>query len=58
VIDYSNGGSGTSTDLSRSGAAVRVYGRGGLVNSFTVPVNRTGTRWNVFRIVNGRIEGE
>jgi hypothetical protein len=58
VIDYTNGGKGTSTALSRSGAVVRVYGRGGLVNAFVVPVNRAGTRWNVFRIVNGRVEAE
>jgi hypothetical protein len=58
VADYTNGGNNASTALSRSGAVVRVYGRGGLLNSFTVPASRAGTRWNVFRIVNGRIQAE
>jgi hypothetical protein len=58
IHDYTNGGNGASTALSRSGAVVRVYGRGGLLNAFTVPLNRAGTQWNVFRIVNGRVERE
>jgi hypothetical protein len=58
IHDYTNGANGASTALSRSGAVVRVYGRGGLLNAFTVPVNRAGTQWNVFRIVNGRVERE
>ncbi|MDR3343846.1 MAG: hypothetical protein LBT14_13915 [Treponema sp.] len=57
VIDYTNGSSASAAALSRSGAVVRVYSRVGLLNTFTVPVNRPGTRWNVFRIVNGRGEG-
>jgi hypothetical protein len=55
VVDYTNGGNNASTALSRSGATVRVYGRNGLVNSFMVPANRTGTRWEVFTIESGRI---
>jgi hypothetical protein len=58
VHDYSNSGSGASTALSRSGAVVRVYTRRGLAAAFTVPANRAGNRWNVFRMVNGRIERE
>ena len=58
VLDYSNSGSASSTALSRSGAVVRVYKRGGLAAAFIVPANRAGSRWNVFRIVNGRIEAE
>jgi hypothetical protein len=55
VMDYTNGGNNASAALSRSGATVRVYGRNGLANSFTVPANRTGTRWEVFTIESGRI---
>jgi hypothetical protein len=55
VIDYSNGGNSASAALSRSGAVVRVYGRNGLLNSFTVPANRAGTRWDVFTIEGGLV---
>jgi hypothetical protein len=58
VHDYSNSSSGASTALSRSGAVVRVYKRGGLAAAFIVPANRPGNRWNEFKMVNGRIEGE
>jgi hypothetical protein len=58
IHDYTNNGSSTATALSRSGAVVRVYGSDGLLNTFTVPSNRAGTRWNVFRIVNGKVERE
>ncbi|MDR2740375.1 MAG: hypothetical protein LBB68_11165, partial [Treponema sp.] len=37
VIDYTNGNNRASAALSRSGAAVRVYSRKGLVKSFRVP---------------------
>ena len=56
VHDYTNGSSASSTELSRSGAAIRVYGRNGLLRSFYIPENRRGTMWEVFRIVNGEIE--
>jgi stress response protein SCP2 len=58
IHDFTNSNSNTSTALSRSGAVVRVYDNGGLLNTFTVPLNWVGTRWDVFRIVNGRIEQE
>jgi len=56
VQDYTNGSRSSSTELSRSGAAIRVYGRNGLLRSFYVPENRAGVRWEVFRIVNGEIQ--
>jgi len=56
VQDYTNGSNPSSTELSRSGAAIRVYGRNGLLRSFYVPESRAGNRWEVFRIVNGEIE--
>jgi hypothetical protein len=58
IIDYTNQNSGSSRALSNSGAVVRVYNRNGLVAAFTVPPNRAGNRWNVFRIVNGSVEQE
>jgi len=56
VHDYTNRSRSTSSDLSRSGAAIRVYGRSGLIRSFYVPEGRSGVRWEVFRIVNGEIQ--
>jgi len=55
VHDYTNKNRSTSTELSRSGATVRVYDRNGYIRSFYVPANRSGVRWDVFRIVNGEI---
>jgi len=56
VHDYTNGSSSVSTELSRSGAIIRVYGRNGLLRAFYVPTNLRGTRWDVFTIVNGEIK--
>ena len=56
VHDYTNRNSGTSRELSRSGAIVRVYNRSGLLKSFRVPENSSGNLWDVFKIVNGQIE--
>jgi hypothetical protein len=56
IVDYTNRESAASRALSNSGAVVRVYNREGLVSAFVVPTNRAGNRWNVFRVVNGRVE--
>ena len=56
VHDYTNGSMTNSTELARSGAVIRVYGRNGLLRTFYVPPNLRGTRWDVFRIVNGEIQ--
>ena len=58
VHDYTNGSRPSSQELSRSGAAVRVYNRNGLIGNFRIPENRTGILWEVFRIENGQIVGE
>ena len=58
VHDYTNGSRPSSQELSRSGAAVRVYNRNGLIANFRIPENRTGILWEVFRIENGQIVGE
>jgi len=55
IHDYTNRNSSSSTELSRNGAAVRVYNRSGLVRSFYVPSNFRGNTWNVFRIINGEV---
>jgi hypothetical protein len=55
VHDYTNRSRSSSSELSRSGAAVRVYDRNGLIRSFYIPANRSGVRWDVFRIVNGEV---
>ena len=55
VHDWTNGSRSNSTELSRSGAVIRVYDRNGHVRSFPVPENRPGVRWDVFRIENGQI---
>jgi hypothetical protein len=55
VTDYTNLGNSFSRALSQSGAVVRVYNRERLLNTFTVPLNRSGNRWDVFRIVQGAI---
>jgi len=57
VHDYTNRNRNTSTELARSGAAVRVFDRYGHVRSFFIPANLPGVKWNVFRIVNGEIRG-
>jgi len=55
VHDYTNQSSSASTELARSGAVIRVYGRNGLLRSFNVPQNIIGSKWEVFRIINGEI---
>jgi hypothetical protein len=55
VIDYTNLKRGNSRDLSQSDVVIRVYGRDRLLNTFRVPQNRTGNRWDVFRIIRGEI---
>jgi hypothetical protein len=57
VIDYTNEGNSGSRELARSGAAVYVYGRSGFLRAFRVPANRTGDKWEVFRIAGGEISG-
>jgi hypothetical protein len=57
IHDYTNRNRSSSTEMSRSGAAVRVFDRYGHLRSFYVPANRQGVRWDVFRIVNGQLVG-
>jgi len=41
--------------MPQGGVTIRVYSQNRLVKTYHVPVNGRGTRWNVFRIVNGVI---
>lgn len=57
VADFTNCSAGRedSYDMSNSSAVVRVYGSGGLLQTFYVPVNRSGVLWEVFEIRDGNI---
>lgn len=44
-----------SYEMSNSDAAVRVYGKKGLIQTFFVPVNRPGVIWEVFEIRDGNV---
>jgi hypothetical protein len=55
VIDYTNSGNNASSALSRSGAVIRVYSQNRLLQTFSVPVNTPGAKWNVFKIENGNV---
>ncbi|MDR3341702.1 MAG: hypothetical protein LBT14_02740 [Treponema sp.] len=55
VVDYTHLGNRSSRALSRSGAVIRLYNSARLLNTFTVPQDGQGTRWNVCRIVGGAV---
>ncbi len=57
VADFSNCShdNETSYEMSQSSATVRVYGKDGLLQTFYVPVNRSGVLWEVFEIRDGNI---
>lgn len=50
VHDYTNSSSTSSTALSMSGAKVELYRGNTLIATYNVPINTTGTVWNVFEI--------
>ncbi|MGN1083384.1 MAG: hypothetical protein ACI4QX_00140 [Lachnospiraceae bacterium] len=54
VHNFSGGSSSTSTDLSQSGAIVRLYCGNSISETFYVPENKSGTVWQVFEMsING-----
>lgn len=56
VHDYTNRYSDSSTGLATSGAVVKVYRGGRLLETYYVPSDKQGTVWNVFYIdSNGNI---
>jgi len=56
VQDYSNRTDENSKKLSKSGASVKVYGDGKLLEYVTIPKGDRGNKWSVFEIKNGKIE--
>lgn len=50
VHDFTNRSSTSSTALSMSGAKVELYCGNSLIATYNVPINVTGTVWNVFEI--------
>jgi uncharacterized protein YfaP (DUF2135 family) len=50
VHDYTNRNSTTSSQLSNSGAQVRVYKGANLIANFNVPLNQPATLWEVFEL--------
>ena len=56
VHDFSNRMDENSKKLSKSGANVKVYGDGKLLEFVTIPPGERGNKWNVFEIINGKIE--
>jgi hypothetical protein len=55
VVDYSNIGRPGSRALSESSAVVRIFHENSLVQSFAVPPNTAGNRWNVARLSGGML---
>ncbi len=55
VQDYTNRDDDNSRRLSKSGATVKVYGNGKLLDYVSVPTGERGNKWNVFEIRDGKI---
>lgn len=56
VHDYTNRSSSSSTQMSYSGATVRIFKGNKLLRTFNVPTGYGGTEWDVFSMdTNGRI---
>jgi hypothetical protein len=55
IIDYTNRSKPDSAALNRSGATIRVYHNNQLLDSFSVPTEGLGARWNVCEIVKNQI---
>lgn len=55
VHDFTNRNSKNSTELSMSGAVVRVYRGNDLISTYYVPKNTEGTVWHVFEIKDNNI---
>ncbi len=55
VQDFTNRENNNSKTLSKSGATIKVYGNGELMEVVTVPPGKKGNKWNVFEIIKGKI---
>lgn len=56
VKDFTNKDDDNSRRLSRSGATVKVYGNGRLLENITINRGERGNKWHVFVIRDGQIE--
>ncbi len=54
IHDYTNKTNTSSAALSRSKATVKVYGEGKLLYVFQIPQSRKGTKWSVFKLMQGQ----
>ncbi len=55
IKNFSDKKSPRSKALSRSKARVQVYGNNQLLNSYTIAVDKKGTTWMVFNIIDGKV---
>ena len=55
IKNFSNKNSPNSKALSKSKARVQVYGNNQLLKSYTIRVDKKGTTWMVFTIMDGKI---
>jgi len=55
VHDFTNRSSANSTQMSQSGATIRVYSQNALLKTFYITPNSRGIRWNVFKIERGAL---
>lgn len=55
VHDFTNGYNPESTEMSFSGANIKVYQGATLIKEYNVPSNQAGNVWNVFYVKNNQI---
>jgi hypothetical protein len=55
VLDYNNQNIASNTEMARNGAVVRIYSQNRLLQTFRIPSNGVGPKWNVFRIERGNL---
>jgi hypothetical protein len=55
VLDYDNQNRASSTLMAQKGAVVRVYSQNRLLQTFRIPSNGVGPKWNVFKIERGAL---
>lgn len=58
VHDFTNSGNSNSTEMSFSGANVKVYQGATLIKEYNVPSNQAGNVWNVFYVKNNQIHDQ
>lgn len=58
VHDFTNGHNPDSTEMSFSGANIKVYQGATLIKEYNVPSNQAGNVWNVFYVKNNQIHDQ